>query len=368
MRELQRRSGPARRVDLISGGSWVALGLGVLLAVFALVQLQAREAPLPPAPPGEPLATPAPAPEPVSQPPAEPKIPLVVTEGKIARGESLALALGRQGISARVVHAVARGMSPVFNFRYSRPGDRYRLAQDPEGQLVEFRYIRSPLERYVLRREPDGALDAARFEPEIRVHPARIAGVVQTNLYDAVEALGERGELANDFASIFAWDVDFSRSVRPGDEFAILYERRSVVREDGTEAYLGPGRIQAARYSNAEADYVAVYFETAEGHGGYYRADGSSVERRFLRAPLKYRRVSSGYTASRLHPILKVRRPHFGIDYAAPVGTPVWAVADGTVISKGRSGGFGNTVAVRHTNGFVTYYGHLSRFAPGLRV
>jgi murein DD-endopeptidase MepM/ murein hydrolase activator NlpD len=138
--------------------------------------------------------------------------------------------------------------------------------------------------------------------------------------------------------------------------------------EDGTETYVRPGRILAARYSNGLHEYRALYFEQAEGRGGYYRPDGSSVRRQLLRTPLNYRRVSSRFSRSRLHPILKVRRPHLGIDYAAPYGTPVWVVADGTVFFRGYSGGLGNVVKVRHANGYVSYYGHLSRYARGLKV
>jgi murein DD-endopeptidase MepM/ murein hydrolase activator NlpD len=209
---------------------------------------------------------------------------------------------------------------------------------------------------------------AARHEPTLNRQRARIAGVVASTLYEAVEALGEDAELANDFAEIFAWDVDFSRSVRPGDEFSILYERLFLAGEDGTESYVRPGRILAARYANGLHQYSAVYFEHEEGRGGYYRPDGSSVERQILRAPLNYRRISSRFSHSRLHPILKVRRPHLGIDYVAASGTPVWSVADGTVIFRGVSGANGRLVKVRHANGYVSYYGHLSRFPAGMKV
>jgi len=132
--------------------------------------------------------------------------------------------------------------------------------------------------------------------------------------------------------------------------------------------YVGPGRILAARYRGAAGDLQAVYFETEKGHGGYYRPDGSSVEGQFLRAPLRYSRISSRFTQARRHPILNVTRPHQGIDYAAPAGTPLWSVANGRVIYRGWAGGYGNLVKVRHNNGYVSYYAHLSRFAKGLRV
>jgi murein DD-endopeptidase MepM/ murein hydrolase activator NlpD len=343
----------------------------------SLLAVQNRVAPGPETPVASPVSAELPpvspggsVPASTESPRAEPeKTPLVliITEGEIRRGQTLARSLGGNGVSAPTVHLIATEMAPVFDFRYSRPGDGYRLTQDEEGDVLRFRYTRSPLEHYTIEREGAGYL-AAHHEPELVRRRARIAGVVSTTLYGAVEALGEEVELANDFAEIFAWDVDFSRSVQPGDEFSILYERLFLVGEEGTETYVRPGRILAGRCTNGPQEYRAVYFEQAEGKGGYYRPDGSSVRRQLLRAPLNYRRVSSRFSRSRLHPILRVRRPHLGIDYAAPYGTPVWAVADGAVIFRGVSGGLGRLVKVRHANGYVSYYGHLSRFPAGLKV
>jgi murein DD-endopeptidase MepM/ murein hydrolase activator NlpD len=286
----------------------------------------------------------------------------------MGQGETLAMSLKKHGLSPQLVHEVAEGLSEVFNFRYARPGDLYRLERDAEGSVQLFEYRQPPLETFVLARDRSDTLRAERVEVEVIDKRSRIAGIVQSSLYDAVTALGENGELAHDFAEIFAWDVDFSRSVQPGDEFSILYVRRHLGENGKPGTYLGPGQVQAARYSTADSDFTALYFETAEDDGGFYRPDGSSVQRQFLRAPLNYRRISSSFSANRLHPILKVRRPHFGIDYAAPTGTPVWAVADGRVTHRGVLGGFGKTVKVRHANGYESYYGHLSSYPKGLSV
>ncbi|MCP5056796.1 MAG: M23 family metallopeptidase [bacterium] len=309
-------------------------------------------------------------PEPAVTAPASPVVPdpaLTITEGELAQAETLSAALRRNKVDWLVIHQIDSGMLPVFDFRYARPGDHFRLAQDERGALVQFNYDRSVLERYELNAEGETFV-AARIEAEIETRHARIAGVVASSLYESVSALGEATELASDFADIFAWDVDFSRSVQRGDEFSILYERRFLETDAGAEVYIGPGRILAARYSNAGGDFHAIGYGSAGELEGYYRPDGSSVERQFLRAPLKYRRISSRYTMGRLHPILKVRRPHQGIDYAAPTGTPVWSVASGKVIFRGVQGGFGKLVKVRHSNGYESYYGHLSRFASNLPV
>ena len=298
---------------------------------------------------------------------AEELPPHRVASGELEPGETLATSLSIRGISGPQIHTIVTEMAPVFNFRYAQPGDRYRLVLDADGEIDEFRYERSPIEHYELRRAGDG-FEVRRETPELIRRRARLAGVVTSNLYDAVTHLGEDSEIAHDFADIFAWDIDFSREVQPGDEFSVLYERLYTVGEDGEEVYVRPGQILAARYSTLDGEYMAVYFEPVEGRGGYYRPDGSAVERQFLRAPLHYRRISSGYTHSRLHPILKVRRPHLGVDYSAPRGTPVWSVANGQVIARGYQRGLGNAVKVRHGNGYVTVYGHLSRFAQSLRV
>jgi len=369
------------RQRLSRGGRiWIVLVLACLFSVASgvgLLTAQRRLAPPPElsaAAPASAEAAPVPAGHSVPEPEKAAatdagKRPLVriITEGEIGQGRTLASSLGNHRVSAAIVHLIATEMAPVFDFRYARAGDSYRLTLDEQGEVLRFRYARSLLRYYTIERDGDGYL-ATRHEPELVRRRARIAGVVSTTLYEAIEALGEEVELANDFAEIFAWDVDFSRSVQPGDEFSILYERLFLVGEDGNEDYVRPGRILACRYTNGLDEYKALYFERAEGRGGYYRPDGSSVRRQLLRAPLNFRRISSRFSHSRLHPILRVRRPHLGIDYAAPYGTPVWSVADGTVIFRGVSGGVGKLVKVRHANGYVSYYGHLSRFPRGMKV
>jgi murein DD-endopeptidase MepM/ murein hydrolase activator NlpD len=290
-----------------------------------------------------------------------------VTRGAILRGQTLFGSLRNRGIERSIIGLITREMAPHFNFRHAQPGNTYRLVRDDSGELLEFRYWMSELDSYRLRR--DGERYVVRREVAVlEPRPAHIAGVVSTNLYDAVKELGESANLAADFADIFAWDVDFSRSVQAGDEFRIVYERLYRTDADGASIYVRPGRILAAYYAGTSGSHTAVYYEEAEGHGGYYRPDGTSVQRQFLVAPLRYRRISSSFSSARKHPILNVTRPHRGIDYAAPVGTPIWAVADGKVIFRGQAGGFGNLAKIRHANGYVSYYAHLSRFVTGLRV
>jgi murein DD-endopeptidase MepM/ murein hydrolase activator NlpD len=352
-----------------------SVGVGLFAAVATVVSLSAFT------PPGDrspveavagPQAAAAPAAEPAPDDPpavdAAPPEPAVwVTRGAILSGQTLVGSLRKRGVDRDVVDLIAREMTPYFDFRHAQPGHTYRLARDDSGELLEFRYRTSETDSYKLVRGKEGYV-VHREKAALVPRPALIAGVVTTNLYDAVRELGESPDLASDFADIFAWDVDFSRNVQPGDEFRILYERLFRTDDEGNTVYVRPGRILAAHYSGTSGDHTAVYFEEEEGHGGYYRPDGTSVERQFLVAPLRYARISSSYSSARLHPILKVTRPHRGIDYAAPIGTPIWAVADGKVIFRGEAGGFGNLVKIRHAKGYVSYYAHLSRFVTGLRV
>ncbi|MEE3328921.1 MAG: peptidoglycan DD-metalloendopeptidase family protein [Myxococcota bacterium] len=291
----------------------------------------------------------------------------VVTKGSLDHGESLSVALRRQGITSATIHLVASELSRVFDFRHARPGDRYRLAQDPQGMVLDFRYVVSPEKSFTLHWDGDQYRVRAESAP-LHAQLSKVSGTVNSSLYEAIVDLGEKIQLANDFAEIFAWDIDFSRNVRPGDDFQILFERLYRTDEDGHKVYVKPGRILAARYHGGVGEYEAVYFAADGSEGGYYRPDGAAIERAFLKAPLEFNRISSSFSLARQHPILKVVRPHRGIDYAAQPGTPVWSVADGTVIFRGRAGASGNLVKVKHRNGYVSYYAHLSRFEPGLKV
>jgi murein DD-endopeptidase MepM/ murein hydrolase activator NlpD len=351
-------------------GLLLAAALLAVAVALAAVEPFGGSQPVEPALEMEPALAARPAVEAV--PPAvelpEPEsLPHIITEGELEQGTTLSRSLARLGVAPEIVHLIASELSSYFDFRQARPGHRYRLDQDEQGELIEFVYRISGTSGFRIVREADG-LRVLREEAELVPQPARLDGVVETTLYEAVVDQGESGQLARDFADVFAWDIDFQRSVRPGDEFQVLYERLYREGEDDIEEYVRPGRILAARYEGTAGSYTAVYFETREGRGGYYRPDGTSVERQFLMAPLRHARISSSYSSARLHPILKVTRPHHGIDYAARAGTPVWAVADGEVIYRARAGGFGNLVKIRHANGYVSYYAHLSRFTKGLKL
>lgn len=190
-----------------------------------------------------------------------------------------------------------------------------------------------------------------------------IAGEIEDNLYNSSIRQGISPSVVLDLSDIFASDIDFNTDLRRGDRFVVYLERYAR-----SGKYLGKPKVLAARMVVRGKKYEAFYFESKKGHGSYYDTDGNSMERLFLKAPLQYRRISSYFTERRFHPILKIYRPHHGIDYAAPTGTPISALGDGVVEFVGWRGGFGRFIVIRHNKIYKTSYGHLSRFARGLRV
>ena len=182
-------------------------------------------------------------------------------------------------------------------------------------------------------------------------------GEIHSSLFEAMDTIGEQDSLTLAFAEVLAWEIDFYKDVREGDRFKVVVEK--VYKGDQFIQY---GTLHAVEYQKGEKVIRGVRYKN-----GYYNDRGVSLKKAFLKAPLRFNRISSKFSRTRVHPILGGVRPHFGVDYAAPLGTPIWAVADGTVNSCGWNSGFGNQVILRHTNGYATCYGHLSRFGPGIR-
>ncbi|SDN70479.1 Murein DD-endopeptidase MepM and murein hydrolase activator NlpD, contain LysM domain [Desulfonauticus submarinus] len=189
-----------------------------------------------------------------------------------------------------------------------------------------------------------------------------VAGQIEGSLFEAVQSCGEKSSLAINLANIFGWDIDFLRDIRTGDRFYVLVEKRFRHGE-----FVGYGHILAARFVNKGKSFYAFLYKGKDGRYDYFDLEGKSLRKTFLKAPLSFTRISSGYSLHRYHPILHVIRPHRGIDYAAPLGTPIKTVADGIIIAKGRTKAAGNYVKIRHKNGYETIYNHMCRFAKGIR-
>ena len=322
------------------------LSAAVLLALGVVgLAVPTRETP----PLAPPALTAAPA---VGSAPAAPE-PVEVT---LKRGETLETALRRGGIERAEAAAIVAGLRGSVNMRRLAPGERLTVRpRAPEGS-PEITWTRSPAERYEIRStEGSWAVEAVR--PDIDTRVMAIAGEVHDSLFASMERLGETANLTVRLVSLFEWDFDFAADSLPGDRFRFLVEKRYV----GDEL-LGYGDILVAQYETAGRPVLtSVAFREAGGRPDYYDAAGRSVRKMFLRAPLDFTRITSGFSHARHHPILGGLRPHLAVDYGAPVGTPVRAVADGVVTRAGWDGGFGLSISLRHARGYETMYNHLSR-------
>lgn len=317
----------------------------------------------------------APEPEPVAPieevepPPVVAEVPprtLRATSERIRSGDTLAGALMRQGVEGPEAQAMVAAFGETFNVRHIRPGDVVRIVFEKEGEaeiptLLEYR--RGPVEEILVRREGEAWVSRQR-EFDIQSQKVLVSGVLESSLSEAVVAAGERADLAFAFADVLAWDVDFYLDPRRGDTFQILVEKRTY-----QGRIIGYGEILAAEYHGEVTGQrrVFLYPNPKSGNLEYYAQDGSSAQRTFLKSPLKFSRISSGF-GGRIHPTLKYYKQHRGVDYAAATGTPVWAIGDGVVTRAGWAGACGNMVKLRHSNGFETAYCHFSRIAPGVRV
>lgn len=288
-----------------------------------------------------------------------PKTQSKIVTGTVRPGDTLASLLAEH-LSAEEIQKVTRSSRKVFHPRRIRAGNAYHISLE-NGAFDRFVYEIDGDEQLVIQKE-GGTFEISREEIPYTARAVVVRGSISTNLFAALESAGEDPELATRLAEIFAWEVDFLRNLQKGDSFRMLVEKRF---RDGRPC--GYGRILAAEFKNDRKTWQAVLYEDGKGRTAYYSPEGKSLKKAFLKAPLHYTRISSGYSKRRLHPITKTWKPHPAIDYAAPAGTPVNAVADGTVLEAAHNPFNGNYVKIRHRNGYETTYLHLARFAKGLR-
>jgi len=277
-------------------------------------------------------------------------------EERFQRGDTLAALLERLGVAAEDARRLAR--TPAM--RFLRPGHAVAAKVGAGGELLELSYLPARELQMVIERAGDGFRAEQRPAP-LRTETLMRTGVVQSSLFAASDAAGIPDAVAIQIADIFAGEVDFHRDLRRGDQFSVVYEQHYV---GGRPVHAG--RVLAAEFVNQGRLLRALQYPSARGGSGYYAADGSNLRKEFLRSPLEYTRVSSGF-GMRRHPFLRSWRAHTGVDYAAPEGTRVRAAGDGVVEFAGHKGGYGNVVILRHRGQYTTLYAHLSRFAPGVR-
>ena len=282
---------------------------------------------------------------------------VVPTMNKLPAGENLAGALQKLGLSPEQVNEAIAAAQHAFNLRRLRAGNTLTVGRSLQGVLREIDY-KIDAER-MLRIEPQ----TPGFSAEVKEIPVHIETVVvdgrlEDSLFNAVEDARESPEVAKRMAQIFGYDLDFYTDPRKGDTFRLILEKKRY----STGETAGYGRILAAEYDNGGKKYEALLFHDPDGHPAYYTAEGKSLQKSFLKSPLKFGApVTSHFSKARFHPILKVYRAHLGTDYGAPIGTPVQTIGSGKVLFAGRKGGDGNMVHVVHSNGYETMYLHLSK-------
>lgn len=276
-------------------------------------------------------------------------------EIQVRRGDSLALIFGRVGLQPTDLHEILSTEAEAKSLRNIFPGQTVAFEVDEQNRLLTLRYVKSPLEATVFRRTDSGfGVDEEIRTPEI--HRAFRHATVNSSLFGAGQEAGLSNRIIMELANIFGGVIDFALDPRAGDTFSVLYEERYL---DGEK--IGEGSIVAAEYVNEGKNYSAYRFVDGDGDEGYFSADGVSMRKAFLRAPLDFTRVSSNFNLRRLHPVAKVIRPHRGVDYAASTGTPVYASGDGRVAASGYSRANGNYVFVSHANKITTRYLHLHK-------
>jgi len=279
---------------------------------------------------------------------------------RVQRGDTVAELLRRMNIDDAVASSYLRGAAEAESFRKLAVGKEVQAETTSTNNLISLRYLNDSGAQIVIERQDAGfALKTLPAQLEKRLFVR--TGEIKTSLYAATDAAGMPDAAANQLTELFSGDIDFHHDLRRGDKFTVVYEMSY-----SNGALVRAGRIQAAEFVNQGHTYRAVYFQSDADHGDYYTPEGKSVRKAFLRSPIEFSRVSSGFSSSRFHPVLNKWRAHKGVDFAAPTGTRVKVTADGVVSVVGKQNGYGNVIMVNHQGRYTTVYGHLSRYAQGL--
>ena len=279
--------------------------------------------------------------------------------GKIKRNSFLSEILINNGVSMQEIDQVVTNSRSVFDVRNIRSGNTYILFCDKDT-IARARYLvyeHDQITCYVFSF--NDSLNITPFRKEIKSEIRYASGTIETSLWETMIAGGLHPQLAVKLSDIFAWTVDFF-GLQKGDNFKVIYEDLLI-----DDKSIGPGKIYGAQFNRTGSSITAVPF-IQDGRETYFDVDGNSLRKAFLKAPLQFSRISSRYSSSRLHPVLRIRRPHFGVDYAAPVGTPVVSIGDGRIISATTENGSGKMVRIQHNSVYSTAYLHLSRFETGI--
>lgn len=283
-----------------------------------------------------------------------------IVKGKVERNAFLSDVLEDFNVSGEIIHQISRAARGIFDLNKFRAGNPFAVFRSKEDQQVKyFIYEQSPTE-YIIVNLSDSVL-VTRETKEIRKEHKAVFGEINTSLWSTMKENGINPLVALQLSEMYAWNIDFF-GLQKGDAFKVIYDEAFV-----DTVSVGINRIKAAWFRHNGKEYYAIPF-SSNGEEKYYGLDGSSLRRAFLKAPLRYSRISSKFTNSRFHPVLKIYRPHHGVDYAAPSGTPVEAIGDGTIISIGYHGGGGRQIKIRHNSTYSSAYLHLKGYAPGMKA
>lgn len=283
--------------------------------------------------------------------------------GELRPGQTVGGALESYGLTAVQVSVIVKALKGVYDFRAARPGARFEVEFNQEKRLKRFRFEVSPVEVYVVERTADKRYTGHQALIPIKTKTAHIGAEVQSSLYNAMKNAGESPALVSRIVDVFAWDLDFYRNTHPGDRFKVIVEKH--FKDDDFIRY---GKVLAAEYVGKAGTFRTFWFkQKGDPDGHYYLESGESAEKTFLATPLKFARISSGFNRKRKHPVLGYTKAHLGVDYAAPTGTPVWAMAGGKVTYAGWKGANGRLVRIDHGNGLTSGYAHLHRIAKGIK-
>ncbi|MFH1715417.1 MAG: peptidoglycan DD-metalloendopeptidase family protein [Elusimicrobiota bacterium] len=289
---------------------------------------------------------------------------IIISSGTFSQGESFYSVLKNENFKIEEMYAVINTLAKEVSARSLRPGHEYIIEKSTSNNFLSFTYLPGIVESYKVTVSSKGVYSVAKIVEELKKEYVGFTGEIKSSLYEGmVSNPNGSASLAVKFADIFAWQIDFLTEPREGDKFKLVYESMKSSRGHVIE-----GRVVAAQYISKSNTDTAVYFNGAENYDGYYDLKGRSMYKAFLRSPMNYRRISSYFSKSRMHPILKYRRPHLGIDYAAPRGTPIVTIGDGKVIFVGRNGGYGKQVKIRHNSNYETWYAHLNGYAKGVKT
>ncbi len=282
-------------------------------------------------------------------------------EMTVASGDTLSGLFDRYGLAAVDWMALSKTDGIGEALTRIRPGDRLRIDRDDAGRVTRLEYPLDTITTISVERGADGFIaDTVTADVEERI--AYASGEIQNSLFMTANAAGLSDRLTMELANVFGWDIDFVLDIRRGDRFSVVYQQRYL---DGEK--IDDGNILAAEFINQGRVIRAVRFETPEGDADYYTPEGDSMRKAFIRTPVDFARISSGFSLGRKHPILNTIRAHRGVDYAAPRGTPIKATGDGKVIFAGTKGGYGRTVIVQHGRQYNTLYAHMNSFRRGVR-